>query len=285
MSKDRFDRNERLFGKEGQARLHQTRIAIMGAGGLGSMVIQQAALLGVGAMDAVDCEELSHSNRNRYAGAWHNDPVPGSPKVNLAKRHVHLIDPAIRFTAIQDDIVSPAGLAAIRRADIVIAGVDHDGVRHFLNEACLAYGKTLIDLASDVPEQGVFGGRLMIVSANTGCLYCQGLLDAKEVRRYFASREILENEAAIYGIKPDALSETGPSVVSVNGAIASLGITALMMLVTGMALTFSVQTYRGDLGRVSHKMTVPSVDCYYCQSVRGIGDRADLKRHFFRAAI
>ena len=280
MTENRFDRNERLFGKDGQIRLRKTRITVAGAGGLGSIVIQEAALLGVGAINAVDCEELSLSNRNRYAGAWHTDPIPGSPKVELARRHVNLIDPTISFTPVHEDIVSPAGLAAIRRADIIIGGVDHDGVRHFLNEACLVYDKLLIDLASDVPEEGVFGGRLMIVSADTGCLHCQALLDPKEVRQYFASRELLENEAAAYGIRAEALSETGPSIVSVNGTVASLGVTALMMLVTCIELPFSIQTFRGDRGTVTRAMTEPKADCYYCQSVRGTGDQANLERYF-----
>ena len=93
MTEDRFDRNERLFGKEGQIRIRQTRIAVMGVGGLGSLVIAQTALLGVGSIVAVDREEVSISNRNRYFGVWHTDPIPGSPKVMLAKREV---DPKIR---------------------------------------------------------------------------------------------------------------------------------------------------------------------------------------------
>ncbi|WP_088347283.1 MULTISPECIES: ThiF family adenylyltransferase [Rhodomicrobium] len=280
MSEDRFDRNERLFGKEGQARLRQTRIVVMGAGGLGSWVIQQSALLGVGVIATVDREDLSNSNRNRYSGAWHSDPVPGSPKVELAKRHVHLIDPRIEFTAIHDDILSLATLDALKAADYVVGCVDDDGVRLFLNEACLAYEKTLIDLASDVPEPGKFGGRVAVITGSRGCLHCLDLLDAYAVRRSLSSRELLENEAAVYGISLDALSETGPSVVSMNGVVASLGVTAFMKLVTGMELPYTIQTYRGDLGTVTRTSAQPSEDCYYCSAVRGLRDKAGLERYF-----
>ena len=85
MSDDRFDRNELLFGKQGQERLHKTRLLVAGAGGLGSIVITETALLGTNSIAAVDREELSKSNRNRYFGAWHDDPVPGSAKVHLAQ--------------------------------------------------------------------------------------------------------------------------------------------------------------------------------------------------------
>ena len=284
MTEDRFDRNERLFGKEGQDRLRRTQVVIMGVGGLGSHVIAQIALLGVGGIASVDREEISLSNRNRYIGVWHTDPIPGSPKVEIAKRHIHLIDPEIQVRAIQDDILSATALDALKEVDYVFGCVDDDGVRFFLNEACLAYEKPLIDLASDVPEPGVFGGRVAIVSGVHGCLYCLDLLDPKDVRRFLSPSELVENEDAVYGIEGRALSETGPSVVSVNGVVASLGVTAFMALATGMKLPYTVQTYRGDHGTVTRKKTTGTDDCYYCCStVCGRGDRAELERYFRRA--
>lgn len=284
MSEDRFDRNERFFGKEGQARLRRTRIAVMGAGGLGSIVIPETALLGVAAIAAADKQDLSESNRNRYFGAWHTDPVPGSAKVELARRHVQQIAPDIEFTAIHDDILSATALTALTAAEYVFGCVDDDGVRFFLNEACLAYRKTLIDLASDVPEPGKFGGRVAIVTGDHGCLHCLGLLDPDEVRRSLSSRELLENEASVYGVPVASLSETGPSVVSMNGVVASLGVTAFMKLVTGMGVPYVGQTYRGDLGTVTRTSGQSSKDCYYCSTVRGLGDRANLKRYFGEAS-
>ena len=284
MTEDRFDRNERLFGKEGQARLRQTRLAVMGAGGLGSHVIAQTAVLGVGNIAMVDREDVSLSNRNRYVGVWHTDPIPGSPKVALAKRHIHLIDPSITVTPIKDDILSAAALRSIEEADFVFGCVDNDGVRFFINEACAAYEKPLIDLASDVPETGVFGGHVAIVTGGHGCLHCLDLLDPEEVRRYLSSTELIENEAAVYGIKASALSETGPSVVSVNGVVASLGVTAFMALTTGMQVPYTFQTYRGYQGIVTKKTMTAPEDCYYCSVVRGQGDRANLERYFRKAA-
>ena len=284
MTEARFDRNERLFGKEGQVRLRQTRVAVMGAGGLGSHAIAQIALLGVGGIAPVDRQDIARSDRNRYIGVWDTDPIPGSPKVALAERHVHLIDPAITVTPIKDDILSAAGLKAIEEADFVFGCVDNDGVRFFINEACIAYEKPLIDLASDVPEPGVFGGRVAIVTGGHGCLHCLELLDPDEVRRYHSPTELVENEAAVYGIEASALAETGPSVVSVNGVVASLGVTAFMALATGMQVHYTFQTYRGDRGTVTKKTMTAPEDCYYCSVVRGQGDRADLERYFRRVA-
>tara|TARA_R110002167_G_scaffold30531_3_gene101050 strand:- start:430 stop:1269 length:840 start_codon:yes stop_codon:yes gene_type:complete len=277
---NRFDRNERFFGKVGQERLRCARLLFLGAGGLGSIAIAQSALLGVGNMAMVDREEISNSNRNRYVGVWHDDPVPGSAKVDIARRHVQLIDPDITVQAINADILSREAVEAVKAADYVVSSVDNDGVRFFINEACLAYEKPLIDLASDVPEVGVFGGRVAVVAGGHGCLHCMDILDPDDVRRFFSSRDQLENEAAVYGIEASALDEAGPSVVSLNGVVVSLGVTALMALITEMPMPYTLQTYRGDKGTVTRQTTKQVEGCYYCSAVKGLGDAAELGRYF-----
>ena len=149
--------------------------------------------------------------------------------------------------------------------------MDDDGIRFFINEACLAYEKPLIDLASDVPESGIFGGRVAIITGDNGCLHCLDLLDPDDVRRCLLPTEMVENEAAVYGIETIALTEIGPSVVSVNGVVASLGVTAFMALTTGMQLPYTLQTYRGDRGIVTRETGKVSEDCHYCAVVRGQG--------------
>jgi molybdopterin/thiamine biosynthesis adenylyltransferase len=281
---DRFDRNERLFGAPGQQALRRARVAIVGIGGLGTHVVQQLALLGVGVLILIDHEDLSRSNRNRYIGAWHDDPVPGSPKVMLGRRLAQLIDPRIKVIPVYDSLLSSAGLAGIRESDYVLGCVDSDGVRFVLNEICLAYGKPLFDLASDAPQPGYYGGRVAVVWGDSGCLHCRGLLDDEDVRRFLSTDEILENEASVYGIDRRALDEAGPSVVSVNGVIASLGVTEFMAAVAGIRAPHLHLNYRGDRGTVSPRQDERAADCYYCNIVKGQGDAAGFERYFVKSA-
>ena len=60
---ERYDRNIRFFGKDGQRKSQQTRVALIGVGGLGSPVAQHLALLGVGSVTLVDDEELDETRR------------------------------------------------------------------------------------------------------------------------------------------------------------------------------------------------------------------------------
>ena len=276
---NRFDRNELLFGKEGQQALRRTRVAIVGVGGLGTHVVQQLALLGVGELTLIDHEELSVSNRNRYIGAWHDDPIPGSLKVKLGQRLTKLIDPSINVSFIGDRFPSSTAFKALRESDYVFGCVDSDGVRFVLNETCLAYERPYFDLASDVPEPNRYGGHVVFVTGDNGCLHCRELLDDTEVRRYFSTEEILDNEDAVYGISRGSLDETGPSVVSLNGVVASLGVTEFIAAVTGIRQPNGHLNYRGDRGTVGRREFKHTSDCYYCNEIKGRVESAGLERY------
>ena len=138
---ERYDRNIRFFGKDGQRKLQQTRVALIGVGGLGSPMAQHLALLGVGSVTLVDDQELDETNRNRFIGARNDDPVPGSPKVNLAARLIQEINPDVDAKPIQMGLVSPDAFEAVKSADWVFGCFDEDGPRFVLNELCSAYEK------------------------------------------------------------------------------------------------------------------------------------------------
>ena len=180
----RYDRNIRFFGEDGQRKLQQTRVALIGVGGLGSPMAQHLALLGVGSVTLVDDEELDETNRNRFIGARNDDPVPGSPKVQLAARLIEEINPDVDAKPLQMGLVSPDAFEAVKGADWVFGCFDEDGPRFVLNELCSAYEKPYIDLASDIHKAGVYGGRVCIAWDGRSCLHCLNLLDPNDVRRY-----------------------------------------------------------------------------------------------------
>ena len=279
-SQHRFDRNEQLFGQEGQRALRKARVAVVGVGGLGTHVVQQLAFLGIGALNLIDHEELSGTNRNRYVGSRHDDPVSGFLKVDLGERLAMEIDNEIEVRKVPEAFPSEASLEALQAADAVFGCVDNDGIRFVLNESCQAYEKPLFDLASDIPEEGRYGGRIIVVNRERGCLYCRDVLNQDEVRRFLSSQGVLDNEDAVYGIHRKMLGESGPSVVSLNGTVASLGVTEFMVWATDMRAPKQHLTYRGDMGTVSYNRDDPPSDCYYCKNIRGQGAAANIARYF-----
>lgn len=276
---NRYDRSIRLLGADGQCRLRSTTVAVLGVGGLGSPLIQHLALLGVKRIYSIDDEDLDESNRNRFIGAKHSDPVPGSAKVDLADRMVREINPDVESMSSRCGLVSEEAFGAVKEADWVFGCFDEDGPRAILNELCAAYEKPYIDLASDVPEPHAYGGRVCVSLDGSGCLHCLDRIDRHAVRRYLETEEEREREDEIYGIARGALDEKGPSVSPLNGVIASLAATEFMVAVTRLRAPTRLQEYRGWESKVVVVADQPQADCPVCAGIRGRPEEADVDRY------
>jgi hypothetical protein len=271
---ERFDRNIRLFGKEGQDKISASRLAVVGVGGLGTHVVQQAALLGVGRFGLIDSEELDETNLNRYVGARYDDPIPGTPKVDIGERIVESINADIEVTKVFDSLVSEDAFTEIIHADYVFGSLDSEGARLVLTELCAAYDRPYFDLASDISslESLTYGGRVFVSWKGHGCLVCCGVLDIAEAQAELSGPEGKRNRDALYGVLPDLLDRVGPSVVSINCVIASLAVTEFMVAVTGIRAPKRLSTYYGHSGKVTVSSDEPAPDCYYCKGIRGKRD-------------
>ncbi|MEW8357421.1 MAG: ThiF family adenylyltransferase [Candidatus Thiodiazotropha sp.] len=281
---ERFDRQITIFGAEGQARIRAAKVVLVGYGGLGTFVLPQLCLLGVKSLTVIEHETFSATNRNRYFGFLHSDydveKGVGIDKVLVAERIAKGIDPEISIKLIKNRLESPEAFEAVIGADVVVGCLDCDGARAILNELCVAYGVTYIDLASEVFDDGTFGGRIAVVKDGSGCLQCMGDgLDLTEIRRYLADEQQLENEAKVYGVDKRILSAgSGPSVVDLNGIIASLGVQEFKLLLTSPGLQSRYLNYRGHLKTISKVEVRSAGDCYCCGLYRK-EDSADVWRY------
>jgi molybdopterin/thiamine biosynthesis adenylyltransferase len=278
---DRFDRNIRLFGIEGQNKLRESHVVVIGCGGLGQHVIQQLGYLGVGCITLIDDEELSRSNLNRYVLAHHDDPIPGTHKCDLGARSLAVIDPEIIVIPIRASVRSEEAFAAMRPADYMIGCLDNDGARLILNEFSCAYKKPYLDCATDTYADEIlrFGGRVAFVGNAKGCLVCMNQLDLDQAREDLESNATRRDRVTTYGVDNDMLDDAGPSVVAVNGVIASLAITEFMLDVTGMRSAKRLLVYRGDRGIVTVNDSVQGDNCYYCCVAHGTGDNSGIERY------
>ena len=277
----RYDRNARFFGQSGQDSLGTVRVAVVGVGGLGTHVVQQLALLGVGRLVLIDSEEVDETNRNRYVGLRQDDPVPGLLKVDLGRRLVGEVNPDVQVVSIAECLRSQPAFDAIIDSDYVFGCLDNDGSRLVLNELCLAYEKPYFDLASDIVEGGTnYGGRVCSVLDGPGCLACYNELDLEAARVDLMSDKQRKDYADIYGITLSELGRVGPSVVSINGVVASIGVTEFMLSATGMPRQpRAVLKYRGEMGIVTAPTPNLDPDCYQCSAIKGKGEEADVQRY------
>ena len=287
---ERFDRQIAIFGSQGQARIRAAKVVLVGYGGLGTFVLPQLCLLGVRNLTVVEHETFSATNRNRYFGFVHSDyntvTGVGVDKVAVAERVATGIDPDISIKLIRDRLESREAFEAVIRADIVIGCLDSDGPRAVLNELSVAYGVTYIDLASEVLDDGTFGGRVAVVDVGIGCLNCMAeSLDETEIRRYFADEQQLENEARVYGVDKNSLAPgTGPAVADLNGIIASLGVQEVKLILTKPELSSRYLNYRGQLKTISKVSVRRDAECYVCGLHRK-AEEANIWRYLGACAV
>lgn len=255
---------------------------MVGNGGLGSHVVQQLALVGVGAIHPIDPQELAESNRNRYVGARWDDPVPGTSKVSIAERLAKSIRPEIVVDGVHSTFISEAGYAVLRESDYIFGCLDAEGPRLILLEMCASLRKPYFDLATEIipGDPPDYGGRVCVSFVGQGCLSCRDLIDRDEAGRQLAGDVERANRQAIYGVDQSLLADSGPSVAPINGVVASLGVTEFMLHVTGQRTAKPHVNYNGRLGRVTLGTDEPAASCYYCHGLFSGNQAASMARYF-----
>jgi molybdopterin/thiamine biosynthesis adenylyltransferase len=281
MSQDRHDRQIRFFTKEGQDRLSTVGVTIVGVGGLGSHVVQQLAFLGVENITIIDDDVSDITNLNRLIGAHHNDHLSKLTKAIIMERMVQEINPAIKVTRIEKNLLSKESFDAVKNADFVFGCVDDDGPRLVLTEICSAYERPYLDLASEIISDSKlsYGGRICFSDAGQGCLSCLDQISTDEVSEYFMSKESRTNKRMMYGLPIEEIRDSGPSVVTLNGVVASLATTEFMVQVTGIRQARRLVNYHGHSSKVTVITDEPRPDCYYCKSVYGMRQKSDVERY------
>lgn len=266
---DRYDRQIRFFGAEGQRRIEDAYVVLLGCGGLGMHVIQQLAYLGVQNWTFVDDDAVDDTSLNRLVGAVSDDV--GTAKLDIATRLVRSLHPAANVDKIEGLVGDPELgdrlTQALPEADLVIGCFDRETPRLHTTKLCSDVGVPYIDAATDIVDDGaalLYGGRIVAAHDGTGCLACLDVLDQVELaREQMTPLQRVEHDR-IYGVDRGELDGSGPSVVTLNGVVASLACTEAMVLLTGLREPNRQLTYRAHLGGVGRDMSTGNADCAYC---------------------
>lgn len=262
----RFERQLEIFGGAGQERLRRSLVLICGLGGLGSHVSQLLAYLGVSGFILTDPDVVEQSNLNRLIGATADDV--GRTKVEVAERLIHYVEPKAKVLTLNDTANELSSRSFEDTISLLIGCVDNDAARLDLFEWSSSLKIPYLDLATGIdPSAGVMGGRICF-SYGRGCLMCLDELDQEEIRVFNSTDGDLEFHEGIYGIKRDALLSSGPSVVTVNGLIGSMGVSEAQVFLAGLAkpAIFTEIQRRNFYSKwtISEQKSFIGTDCYFC---------------------
>lgn len=128
------------FGKEAQARLKNSKVLVVGSGGLGSPMLLYLAAAGVGTIGIIDFDKVEDSNLQRQV-LFDTEDI-GIPKVEAAERKLKAMNPFINIEVYHQKLTSENALALIAKFDVVADGTDNFPTRYLVNDACVMAGKT-----------------------------------------------------------------------------------------------------------------------------------------------
>ncbi len=126
-------------GMEGQLKLKQARVLLIGAGGLGSPLALYLAAAGVGKLGLVDFDVVDFTNLQRQV--LHGTGDVGRPKLASARDRLAEINPEVEVAAFETRLSSENALEIFRDFDIVADGTDNFPTRYLVNDACVLLGK------------------------------------------------------------------------------------------------------------------------------------------------
>ena len=123
------------IGEQGQKKLLQAKVLLIGAGGLGSPIALYLAAAGVGTLGLVDFDNVDLSNLQRQI--LHTEEEVGKPKIDSAEKRIKLMNPDTKVVKYPVRISSDNALDLMKDYDIVVDGTDNFPTRYLTNDACV----------------------------------------------------------------------------------------------------------------------------------------------------
>ena len=130
------------IGEEGQEKLQNARVLIVGVGGLGSPIATYLAAAGVGTIGLCDADVVSLSNLQRQV--LYTEAELGLPKTICAARRLHLINSDIDIIGYSERLTAENAEDIIDAYDYVVDGCDNFATRYIIDDVCYSLNKTYV---------------------------------------------------------------------------------------------------------------------------------------------
>lgn len=284
-----YDRQARIFGDAGQLVLGNTRVAIIGLGGVGSLVAEYLARLGVGSFLLIDPDRLDLSNLPRVVGSrradlWWPLSSPAAPawlrrrvmrfaarKVDIARRVIRQANPSARVDVIDKNVLDPQAAAALLECDYIFLAADEMRARLLINAIVHQYLIPGVQIGSKVSVAG--NGDLTDVFSvvrpmrpGLNCLWCNQLINPGK----------LADEAKTHGERQgqryvDDAEVVAPSVITLNAVGAAHACNDFLFFMTGVSNGASLDYAKYEARSRAVSFSTPRVDlnCTECGSGTG----------------
>jgi molybdopterin/thiamine biosynthesis adenylyltransferase len=139
-ARERYSRHLLMpeIGEAGQARLLESKVVLVGAGGLGSPAAYYLAAAGVGTLGVVDHDVVERSNLQRQI--LHTDARVGTSKVASARQALEALNPGVKVVGQEERLTRENVERLLHGYDVVVDGSDNFATRYLVSDACVKLG-------------------------------------------------------------------------------------------------------------------------------------------------
>lgn len=268
-----------MFGCGTWAALQSLCVGVVGCSGTGSLVVEQLARTGVGALVLVDPKRLHRRNLNRIVGATATDADAECFKVDVMAREINAMGSGTRVTPLAVSIHDRAAALALAGCDVLFGCVDSVEGRYILDVLANAYVAPYFDVGVHVDPDGGGGIRSAVAAAHYvipggSSLLSRGVYTAEQLAAEGYRR--LDPTGDQEGDVPRYLASVGeaqPAVMPLNMLAAALGVTDLLARVHGFRME-GPEIQRLSLVHGSYLTESAGEPCPTMQRWLGRGSRA-----------
>jgi adenylyltransferase/sulfurtransferase len=154
------------IGYQGQLKLKQSKVCVVGVGGLGNPIVTRLAAMGVGRLRIVDRDVIELSNLHRQT--MFNEDDVGQVKVEIAAKKLRKLNPEIVVEELPISINDYTALDVVDGCDVVVDALDSVDARYALNKACIEKKIPFVTGAA----VGVTGQSFTILPKESACYHC-----------------------------------------------------------------------------------------------------------------
>lgn len=268
---ERFDRQVLMFGEAGQATLRAMTVAVVGAGGGGSLLVQSLAHLGVGRIIVIDFDRVDITNLSRIVGTRPSDAQRHRRKIDVARRLVRSVDPTIEVVAAAADVTYTNDARMLLDADYIFSATDTHFARFAVNAVCHQYLIPGAQVGAKVvadPDGAIELAYAMHrpLDLDGACLECAGAIDPEGLRREQLNKAERRDQDYLQLRSPgSALAD--PAVITLNSASVALAMLDFQFSVTGMfpaATTLHQRLYHAPERELRDREAHRAAGCRWC---------------------
>jgi hypothetical protein len=236
------DSSVRLWGEVGQRILATLRVGLAGAGGVGSILAEHLARLGVGELVIVDFDRLGSDVTNRARGATRRDAASRRYKVDIATRvaRAAATAPGFQAAAIRGSVVETETIPHLLDCDLIVNAADSPWARQVLDHLAFAHLIPVIhggtSLVGDSETGRLQSGKSEVSATGPGqpCSECANVYSVRDVTEAQEGPEMRGQRRYVQGGDPTLIEELrAPSVIAFNALVAGLMQLRLLAITVG----------------------------------------------------